>query len=125
MALREFTDAQGVHWRVWDLTPDDAHSMSAGPTAFHIDAFIGDYEDGWLCFESPRERRRLPHFPSDWANLPPAELERLLSQARPTPPVEADETDSGSVRRFVERRKLASEWHEGLPRRRRTDPPPD
>jgi hypothetical protein len=40
---------------------------------------------GWLCFESSAERRRLQPIPPDWHHLPDAELEELIKSARVAP----------------------------------------
>jgi hypothetical protein len=125
MAQREFTDSRGVLWRVWDLTPERVRPIGATAPSLQLDAFTGEYEEGWLCFQSERERRRLPHYPPDWTELSDARLEELLGAAVPAPTRGADETDTGIVRRYVERRRPDSVWREGMPRRRRTDPPPE
>ncbi len=82
MALREFTDARGIAWRVWDTRPVS--------TAIR-DAFRG----GWLTFEQGTEqeteqeaghgamRRRLAPIPEGWEDLPEGELLRLRADAQP------------------------------------------
>ena len=75
--IREFTDTTGVRWRVWAVTPGQAISTSPRNHA--------DLHDGWLAFESldTGAKRRLAHFPADWATSSDAELERLLGTAAP------------------------------------------
>ncbi|HXQ77066.1 MAG TPA: hypothetical protein VN797_02610, partial [Gemmatimonadaceae bacterium] len=58
---------------------------------------LGDYGEGWLCFESQQERRRLARFPDDWDRMSEADLCSLLSKAalvpvrnRQTPPKSGD-----------------------------------
>lgn len=62
MAIREFTDAAGVAWRVWNTTPM--------PGA----VFEQSHKTGWLTFESATERRRLAPIPAGWEEAP---VERL------------------------------------------------
>jgi hypothetical protein len=65
MAVREFVDSQGVTWRVWNTRPSRGEMLS------------GEYEHGWLTFESAGSLRRCTPIPSDWETVPPEELERL------------------------------------------------
>ena len=76
--LREFTDDDGVTWRVWDVNPS-LHERLKPRTqrlALRVPA-------GWLCFESPRERRRLHPIPEEWETTDEDALKRLCSQAEP------------------------------------------
>ena len=75
MAVRDFVDADGVTWKVWPITPEAIHPKTAS------EDYLGEYEAGWLCFESASERRRLPAYPEDWDELSDAELRALLSAA--------------------------------------------
>jgi hypothetical protein len=45
--------------------------------------FLGDFQLGWVCFESPvaGTRRRLPGHPERWSELTEQELDALLQQA--------------------------------------------
>jgi hypothetical protein len=61
MAMREFTDAEGVHWRVWNTIPN------AG-------GVIGPMVSGWLTFESEESRRRLVPIPAGWESATVSEL---------------------------------------------------
>jgi hypothetical protein len=79
MAVRDFVDANGVSWRVWPVTPEALQPKTAA------EDYLGDYGDGWLCFESTGERRRLPHYPTDWENLSDEELHTLLNAAAIVP----------------------------------------
>jgi hypothetical protein len=79
MAVRDFVDARGVRWKVWPVKPEELHPMTAA------EDYLGDYEAGWLCFESTSERRRLPEYPEDWEKLSDAELGALLSTASVVP----------------------------------------
>ena len=49
-----------------------------------------DWINGWLCFETDAEKRRLAPVPRDWEECSPADLERYCSRAaviRPAPPM--------------------------------------
>jgi hypothetical protein len=75
MAVRDFVDVDGVRWKVWPVTPEMLHPKTAA------EDYLGEYEGGWLCFESLAERRRLAGYPEDWDKLPDAELCDLLDTA--------------------------------------------
>jgi hypothetical protein len=79
MAVRDFVDANGVPWRVWPVTPDTISPRTAA------EDYLGDYGEGWLCFESAGERRRLARYPREWESLPDSELCSLLSAAAIVP----------------------------------------
>jgi hypothetical protein len=80
MAVRDFVDANGVSWRVWPVTPEALQPRTAA------EDYLGEYSEGWLCFESPSERRRLAGFPRNWETLSDRELSTLLNAAVPVPP---------------------------------------
>lgn len=80
MAVRDFMDANGVSWRVWPVTPEALQPRTAA------EDYLGDYGEGWLCFESKVERRRLARFPPDWEAVSEEELCRLLDTAAIVPP---------------------------------------
>jgi hypothetical protein len=91
MAVRDFLDANGVSWRVWPVTPEALQPKTAA------EDYLGDYGEGWLCFESAVERRRLARYPEEWVDLSDEELCTLLSAAaivparrstRPPPPLD-------------------------------------
>jgi hypothetical protein len=67
MALRDFTDATGCRWQVWETTPPARGGLPE------------DYRGGWLTFDNGTERRRFAPVPEEWALLPP---ERLAVLAR-------------------------------------------
>lgn len=74
--LREFVDANGVNWVVWDVQPD-----RAGTRARLVSP---DLTDGWLCFQSTSgERLRLYPAPPDWATWSEAALHDALHHAEP------------------------------------------
>ena len=71
MALREFEDADGVAWRVWDTNPEMVSGLSL------------DMQRGWLTFDNGLERRRLSPIPAEWIELPAQRLVLLLRLAAP------------------------------------------
>ena len=79
MAVRTFVDAEGVSWTVWPVLPDLLHPKTAA------EDYLGEYEAGWLCFESTSERRRMPQYPDDWERRSDVELCALLHLAAVVP----------------------------------------
>lgn len=79
MPMREFVDDTGTAWRVWSVAIDRAYGASAR------ESYLGELRDGWLCFESSTERRRLARYPDDWHVLTDQQLAELLEQASPVP----------------------------------------
>ena len=79
-AIREFTDREGRAWRVWKVTPSQTR-------AARREANLGEFEHGWLAFETLDEdlRRRLPHYPVDWAAMSDEKLQDLRGQALEAP----------------------------------------
>jgi hypothetical protein len=77
MALREFTDADGVRWKAWDVTADQIHPKTRAEDYMH------DLADGWLVFERTdgEEKRRLCPYPNNWEECSDAELLGLWKQA--------------------------------------------
>ena len=92
MAVREFTDSRGVDWRAWDVTPTHMHPVTRG------EDYMANLQDGWLVFESGREKRRLEApYPSNWNTLPIPDLEELCRRATPVRRVR-EKTNSGQRR---------------------------
>ena len=81
MPLREFVDAHGRDWKVWDTRPE---------TRAEAAAVLGAFHDGWLTFEHEALRRRLVPIPANWETLPDAELSRLCIEASPEMPRRRD-----------------------------------
>ena len=79
MAVRDFVDENSVKWKVWPVLRASIHPRTA------VEDYLGDYGDGWLCFESANERRRLAHYPDAWAEIDDKELCKLLSKAALVP----------------------------------------
>ena len=79
-AIREFTDRDGREWRVWAVTP--SHSRAS-----KREANLGEFEQGWLAFETLDEdqRKRLPHYPAEWMTMSETKLQELLGLAVEAP----------------------------------------
>lgn len=76
MSIREYTDSNRVEWRVWDVTPAHLHPATRG------EDFMGNLQDGWLVFESDREKRRLEApYPAAWRDFDLPGLEALRARA--------------------------------------------
>jgi hypothetical protein len=109
MAVREFTDSRGVDWRAWDVTPTHMHPVTRG------EDYMANLQDGWLVFESGREKRRLEApYPANWNTLPIPELEALCRRASPVRRVR-EKTNSGQRRAMsaVEIEKVAIDQEGG------------
>lgn len=114
MAHRMFVDEGAREWLVWDVIPQSADRRDAaeGPSGATIPTdpgltaldrratsgpetprsvarLPGALAEGWLCFESGTEKRRLAPIPHGWDTLPDAELEGLLARAQRATPREA------------------------------------
>jgi hypothetical protein len=74
--LRNFKH-EGTEWMVWDTSPH------AAGTAERRLSVATEFADGWLTFQSEAEKRRLAPVPSDWFDLPEAQLAALLERAAP------------------------------------------
>ena len=76
MPVREFTDSRGVEWRVWNVTPASMHPVTRG------EDYMDNLQDGWLVFESGREKRRLESpYPAEWMRFQLHDLEELCRRA--------------------------------------------
>lgn len=76
MASREFTDSEGIIWRVWDVTPTHLHPITRS------EEYMEPYAGGWLTFESPLEKRRLvAPYPSRWFEYDLEQLQMLCRAA--------------------------------------------
>jgi hypothetical protein len=70
---RAFTDARGVQWDVFAVYPEARASVHS--------RLKGTYSQGWLCFESAEEKRRLSPIPAQWQELSEAQLAQLSERA--------------------------------------------
>jgi len=107
VSYRTFLDSTGKRWEVWLVTPaaaerrrvDRRAGSSAGEGyAGNLDrrktperrrspfqrsvAVASEFSQGWLCFESEGEKRRLAPVPVDWHEAGPDRLSTWLQAAR-------------------------------------------
>jgi hypothetical protein len=73
MPMLEFVDSNGVTWRVWNTVPTARTSLS------------GEFERGWLTFESGATLKRLAPIPPDWEMSRPDRLELMCRAAVEVP----------------------------------------
>jgi hypothetical protein len=74
MPSKDFTDASGMTWRVWNTVPVSGAVINPG------------FEKGWLTFESDAGAlRRLAPIPAGWEHLQPGRLVELLHAAKEVP----------------------------------------
>jgi len=104
MALREFVDAEGRQWRVWETIP----ARAVGPDGFG---------NGWLTFDDGVERRRLAPVPDGWLRFTDERLALLVRVAQPSP--SRGFGDNGLERRHAERRIVDRRERDRRQRRRR------
>jgi len=76
MAHREFTDPQGGRWEVWDVYP-------TVPISGRAHTLSEDAAEGWLAFQSAREKRRFYRPPPGWAEMTDEQLVFLCRHAVP------------------------------------------
>jgi hypothetical protein len=116
MAFRQFTDATGVEWTVYDVVPraDERRAHDRRDHSHAVDDSQLDRrgEDrralgsvrpvritrGWLCFEAPEERRRLQPIPENWHLMSDADLAELVQQARIAPRRLKSDQETGARR---------------------------
>lgn len=84
MPILEFIDSNGVTWRVWNTVPSARTTLS------------GEFERGWLTFESPTGLRRLAPVPQSWDSAPPEKLELMCRAASEVMRRTADPTSTGT-----------------------------
>lgn len=81
--MREIRDGAGVEWMIYEVQRKEGLPIG-GPE------LPEPLRNGWLCFESATEKRRLTPVPHGWHVLPDADLSTLLADAmlvrRPTQP---------------------------------------
>jgi hypothetical protein len=81
--LRGFVDSTGVEWRVWEVIPSRAAIETSPRTKSRTSLQSTPYANGWLCFESTEEKRRLAPIPDGWEFGDPGVMTDLLLQAIP------------------------------------------
>ena len=97
MAHRAFTDSSGQTWDVWTVLPERVERRrrtppNAGRVAerrrhreYRV-PMADEWSNGWLCFQTVTEKRRLSSYPENWASLADSELEQLCHRAVAGPP---------------------------------------
>ena len=91
MVHRAFTDRNGLQWDVWIVHPTQVERRERQTEAevandrrrkaeYRV-ALGKALSDGWLCFESCNEKRRLAPIPASWDTCCDADLEQLLANA--------------------------------------------
>lgn len=82
MASREFTDATGVSWTVWEVQP-----QQLPPKLAKLTGTAEERRRPWLTFAAASgEKRRLVPIPDKWLTCSEFELERWCMRAVPVPP---------------------------------------
>lgn len=81
MAERSFTGPDGTPWQAWDVVPGQ-HADWPTHARRHLPEAMGN---GWLCFESAGEKRRLHPIPQAWDSRTDGELWSFCSEAQPVP----------------------------------------
>jgi len=69
MAYREFQDATGATWTVWDTYPTRPELMDEV------------WREGWLTFQCGTVHRRLAPIPRGWTEAPASRLELMCKAA--------------------------------------------
>ncbi|MFL5466317.1 MAG: hypothetical protein ACJ8AB_12460 [Gemmatimonadaceae bacterium] len=107
MSYRTFLDPQGKRWEVWLVTPAAAERRRvdrrvASASGEEIQGFADrrrtperrknafrrtitvatEYSEGWLCFESDGDKRRLAPVPEGWDEAGPDRLSTWLQSAK-------------------------------------------
>jgi hypothetical protein len=79
--LRQFRDADGVEWTVWEV---DAADIASTPERMaYLDPALAN---GWLAFDDLRgHRRRLAPVPYGWEESTDGQLRGLLARATSVP----------------------------------------
>ncbi|HEX8392452.1 MAG TPA: hypothetical protein VF665_08865 [Longimicrobium sp.] len=89
--MRQFRDAAGADWTVWEVVPVDARLLERRGIA-PTDQYGGPdrrgegsraLKGGWLAFESGSDKRRLAPVPPGWMECPDDELRDMLGRAAP------------------------------------------
>jgi hypothetical protein len=70
---RVFADVRGVRWDVFAVYPEPRPSVHS--------QLKGSYPQGWLCFDSAGEKRRLSPIPDNWQGLSEEQLAQLAERA--------------------------------------------
>lgn len=71
---RAFVDARAIWWDVFAVYPEARPSQHS--------QLKGTFQQGWLCFDSGTEKRRLSPIPDGWQQLSDGQLEQLSERAQ-------------------------------------------
>lgn len=107
MSYRTFIDSEGKRWEVWLVTPAAAERRKVDRRAgrgqdttpegladrrqtpdrrkgpFRRNVVVAtEFSNGWLCFESEGEKRRLAPVPEGWEQAGPDRLSTWLQAAK-------------------------------------------
>lgn len=104
MSYRLFEDSTGTEWQVWDIVPRLEERRNLEGSDRRVDIKVipfadrrrtsrrimntrrsllrGSYANGWLCFESRKEKRRLSPIPDDWTTCEDETLEGYLHEGQ-------------------------------------------
>jgi hypothetical protein len=93
MSHRSFVDESGRKWDAWTVVPTKIERRLASvnvPEERRAVAeprvrLAGAMADGWLCFETANEKRRLAPFPASWERMTDGELCTLCGTAELAP----------------------------------------
>ena len=96
--LRAFRDSTGVEWRVWEVFPSKASPLSSADSMSRTSLMGSAYANGWLCFESDREKRRLAPIPQGWEHSGPRQIEELWKAATPVAPRRSSDPNGARAR---------------------------
>src|SRR5688572_31481747 len=89
MSHRSFTDESGRKWDAWTVVPTKIERRQVStPVPLERREVAeprvrlgGAMADGWLCFETANEKRRLAPFPASWERMTDGELCTLCQTA--------------------------------------------
>ena len=94
MTHRKIKDGTGRAWDVWEVYPSAVEQRMSGEYPAVPDGGVPAREkrevrirvpsalqDGWLAFQSGKDRRRLTPIPERWVTLDDTELIQLLARA--------------------------------------------
>ena len=96
--MRIFSDQDGTEWQVWRVTPSvrvyQERRREERRGNGHVEAPVmerrtfedrrrGDIQQGWLCFDSREQRRRLYPVPPSWEECSEQQLRLLLRAGVP------------------------------------------
>ncbi len=106
VSYRTFLDSTGKRWEVWLVTPAAAERRKVDRRVAQADAVVelpferrrtperrrspfrrstsvaSEFSNGWLCFESEGEERRLAPVPEGWVEAGPDRLSMWLHAAK-------------------------------------------